>query len=113
MITELFEKQRYVECSHSSRIVLYNIFGNRKESECSTCEGFLKYERKNAESSLNVIHVSQKMKTSKVVRTLYKKIKRIKESSLRSCGSIIRGSIIPQSMTSRGYQTHPVSNQGL
>ena len=88
------EKYRNVEHSQSSGTILYNIFGNRKGSECSASEGFLKYEMKTAESSMNVFHVSQRLKTSKSVRTGYKKIKTIRDSSLRSCGSIIRGSII-------------------
>ena len=69
MITELLEKERRVEKSKSSRIIIYNKIGNRKENECSIYEGFSKYERKTAESSLNVFHVSQRLKTLKIVRT--------------------------------------------
>ena len=46
-------------------------------SECSGSECLLKYERKTAESSMNVFHVSQRLKTSNTVRTVYKKYKHL------------------------------------
>ena len=51
----------------------YIIYLETEKSEYSVLEGFLKYERKTAKSSLNVFHVSQRLKTSKSVRTGYKK----------------------------------------
>ena len=55
----------------------YIIYLETEKSEYSVLEGFLKYERKTAKSSLNVFPVSQRLKTSKSVRTVFKTIKRI------------------------------------